>query len=323
MASSTSRCPAASARWSWVSTRPCGPRSSTSRRAARSSSSRSSKVVHPEHRGGTGRSSVPPRCIIRDGGSHATLQAHRRCDGGGPASRCGDRLARRFPPRVRSRIDHRRRSPVRSVRFEGRQRRGPALPPELHRLLPRQGRRAVPSAQAAGVEARAQLRLLAHHQGIAERHARLRDHHAPGEYLEAGRLRPFSGERGGQVTMSRYRLALATCVVLVTVWLAALEVDAASLVAVKERGWLRECAHPEALPFSSQDRSQPGFQLEIAEAIAKILGVRVIPEWIVYTRHARRADCDAVIGAVTPLTAEDKAPPGGGVLPTRASAGPG
>jgi polar amino acid transport system substrate-binding protein len=123
--------------------------------------------------------------------------------------------------------------------------------------------------------------------------------------------------------MSRYRLALATCVVLVTVWLAALEVDAASLVAVKERGWLRVCAHPEALPFSSQDRSQPGFQLEIAEAIAKILGVRVIPEWIVYTRHARRADCDAVIGAVVPLTAEDKAPPGRSILLTKAYAGSG
>ena len=123
--------------------------------------------------------------------------------------------------------------------------------------------------------------------------------------------------------MSRYRLALATCVVLVTVWLAALEVDAASLVAVKERGWLRVCAHPEALPFSSQDRSQPGFQLEIAEAIAKILGVRVIPEWIVYTRHARRADCDAIIGAVVPLTAEDKAPPGRSALLTKAYAGSG
>jgi polar amino acid transport system substrate-binding protein len=123
--------------------------------------------------------------------------------------------------------------------------------------------------------------------------------------------------------MSRYRLSAVMCVVLVTVWLAALEVDAASLVAVKERGWLRVCAHPEALPFSSQDRSQPGFQLEIAEAIAKILGVRVIPEWIVYTRHARRADCDAVIGAVVPLTAEDKAPPGRSGLLTKAYAGSG
>ena len=122
--------------------------------------------------------------------------------------------------------------------------------------------------------------------------------------------------------MSRHRLPAAACVALLTVWLAALEVDAASLSAIKERGWLRVCAHPDALPFSSQDRTQPGFQLEIAEAIAKTLGVRVIPEWIVYTRHARRADCDAVIGAVVPLTAEDK-PPGRSVILTKAYAGSG
>ena len=123
--------------------------------------------------------------------------------------------------------------------------------------------------------------------------------------------------------MSRYRLSAAACLALVTVWTTALEVDAASLTAVKERGWLRVCAHPDALPFSSQDRAQPGFQLEIAEAIAGILGVRVIPEWIVYTRHARRADCDAIIGAVVPLTGEDKAPPGRSVLVTKAYAGSG
>jgi polar amino acid transport system substrate-binding protein len=99
--------------------------------------------------------------------------------------------------------------------------------------------------------------------------------------------------------------------------------DAASLAAIKERGWLRVCAHPDALPFSSQDRSQPGFQLEIADAIAKILDVKVIPEWIVFTRHARRAECDAIVGAVVPLTAQDGAPPRRGALLTKAYAGSG
>ena len=124
--------------------------------------------------------------------------------------------------------------------------------------------------------------------------------------------------------MSRYRLFTATCVVaLVTAWLLPLGADAASLVAVKERGWIRVCANPAALPFSSQDQSQPGFQLEIAEAIAKILGVRVIPEWIIFTRHARRAECDAIIGAVVPLAEGGKAPPGRGGLLTKAYAGSG
>ena len=49
---------------------------------------------------------------------------------------------------------------------------------------------------------------------------------------------------------------------------------AASLAGVRERGTFNVCAHPDALPYSSQDRSTPGFQLEIAAAIAKQLGDR-------------------------------------------------
>ncbi len=106
----------------------------------------------------------------------------------------------------------------------------------------------------------------------------------------------------------------AACIALVMACLLASGVHAASLTDLRERGWLRVCAHPDALPFSSQDRNQPGFQLEIADAIAKILGVRVIPEWIVFTRHARRAECDAVIGGVVPLTGEQKGPRRGVLL---------
>lgn len=74
--------------------------------------------------------------------------------------------------------------------------------------------------------------------------------------------------------------------------------DAGPLEAVRERGTFGVCAHPDALPYSSQDRTTPGFQIEIAEAIAKQLGVRLHVDWIVFTRHARRTDCDASIGAI-------------------------
>jgi polar amino acid transport system substrate-binding protein len=74
--------------------------------------------------------------------------------------------------------------------------------------------------------------------------------------------------------------------------------DAASLADIRERGTFAVCAHPDALPYSSQDRLLPGFQIELAEAIAKRLGVRLRVEWIVFTRHARRADCDATIGSI-------------------------
>jgi polar amino acid transport system substrate-binding protein len=74
--------------------------------------------------------------------------------------------------------------------------------------------------------------------------------------------------------------------------------DAASLADIRERGTFAVCAHPDALPYSSQDRVLPGFQLELAEAIAKQLGVRLHVDWIVFTRHARRVDCDATIGSI-------------------------
>jgi polar amino acid transport system substrate-binding protein len=117
--------------------------------------------------------------------------------------------------------------------------------------------------------------------------------------------------------------AAAACIAWIAVCLFAFDAHAASLTAIRERGWFRVCAHPDALPFSSQDRNQPGFQLEIADAIAKILGVRMTTEWIVFTRHARRTECDAVIGALVPLTREDKGPPGRGGLLTKPYAGGG
>src|SRR5262249_61589190 len=101
--------------------------------------------------------------------------------------------------------------------------------------------------------------------------------------------------------MSRWPAALAWTA-LIAVSLLPVQIEAASLADIKERGWLRVCAHPDALTFSSQDRNQPGFQLEIADAIAKILGVKVVPESIVYTRSARRMDWDAIIGGGLPLT---------------------
>src|SRR6266511_1924432 len=154
---------------------------------------------------------------------------------------------------------------------------------------------------------------FAHHEGVAQRDAGLRGRSVPGEHLEARRLCPFTLGCGGQVSRPHCR-PTAACIALVMACLLASGVHAASLTDLRERGWLRVCAHPDALPFSSQDRNQPGFQLEIADAIAKILGVRVIPEWIVFTRHARRAECDAVIGGVVPLTGEQKGPRRGVLL---------
>jgi ABC-type amino acid transport substrate-binding protein len=60
------------------------------------------------------------------------------------------------------------------------------------------------------------------------------------------------------------------------------------------------------LPFSSQDHTLPGVQLEIATALAKLLEVPLHVEWIVYTYHARRTNCDAIIGSIVPGDQGDK-----------------
>src|SRR5437868_15421401 len=104
--------------------------------------------------------------------------------------------------------------------------------------------------------------------------------------------------------MRRERMTAA--VLAVALVAGALSADAASLAVVRERGTLGICAHPDALPYSSQDRTTPGFQLEIAEAIAKQLGVGMRVDWIVFTRHARRLDCDASIGTI--VKADDGGP---------------
>jgi polar amino acid transport system substrate-binding protein len=91
---------------------------------------------------------------------------------------------------------------------------------------------------------------------------------------------------------------IAGMAAVVALMAATLAADAAPLEAVRERGTFGICAHPDALPYSSQDRTTPGFQLEIAEAIAKQLGVGLHVDWIVFTRHARRVDCDATIGSI-------------------------
>ena len=96
--------------------------------------------------------------------------------------------------------------------------------------------------------------------------------------------------------MPSRRLVVAVLAVILASWIPGAE--AAPLGEIRERGIFAVCAHPDALPYSSQDRVLPGFQIELAEAIAKQLGVRLRTEWIVYTRHARRVECDATIGSI-------------------------
>jgi len=69
---------------------------------------------------------------------------------------------------------------------------------------------------------------------------------------------------------------------------------------------IRLCADPSNLPFSSQDTNEPGFELEIARAIAGTLGADLSVHWfptvreIVTLRQLYEGQCDLLMGM--PLT---------------------
>jgi len=69
---------------------------------------------------------------------------------------------------------------------------------------------------------------------------------------------------------------------------------------------IRLCADPSNLPFSSQDTNEPGFELEIARAIAGALGVELSVHWfptareVVTLRQLYDGQCDLLMGV--PLT---------------------
>jgi polar amino acid transport system substrate-binding protein len=71
-----------------------------------------------------------------------------------------------------------------------------------------------------------------------------------------------------------------------------------SLEAIGQRGSLAVCAHPNALPYSSKRGPLPGFQIELAEALAQRLGVSLTRHWVINSFQYRRADCDVVLNAI-------------------------
>jgi polar amino acid transport system substrate-binding protein len=73
---------------------------------------------------------------------------------------------------------------------------------------------------------------------------------------------------------------------------------ARSLEAIRQRGAITLCAHPNALPFASRSGDVPGFQVEIAKALAKQLEVSLEQHWVINSFQYRRADCDIILDAI-------------------------
>ena len=110
------------------------------------------------------------------------------------------------------------------------------------------------------------------------------------------------------MTICKLRRGPITCIVtvLALVLAAASPAGARTLDAIKQRGRLVVCANPNALPFSSKGGDRPGFELELAEALAKELGVALEIGWVVFPLQVPRVDCDILFDSIVDReTAED------------------
>lgn len=71
--------------------------------------------------------------------------------------------------------------------------------------------------------------------------------------------------------------------------------QARTLDQIKSLGAVSLCANPDALPYSADNPDKPGFQVEIARAIAAALGVGLRVDWLVPKRRVREVNCDMLL----------------------------
>jgi ABC-type amino acid transport substrate-binding protein len=74
---------------------------------------------------------------------------------------------------------------------------------------------------------------------------------------------------------------------------------AAPLNQVRRNGSLRLCANPAAPPFSNRaDKDRPGFQVELAEALAREMGLALTLVWTRGLGANKAGSCDASLDAI-------------------------
>jgi polar amino acid transport system substrate-binding protein len=76
------------------------------------------------------------------------------------------------------------------------------------------------------------------------------------------------------------------------------QASARTLAAIRERGAIGVCVHPNSLPFASRTADPPGFQIELGRALAQELGVSLAPEWVLISYQIPRTDCDIILDSI-------------------------
>ena len=104
------------------------------------------------------------------------------------------------------------------------------------------------------------------------------------------------------------RACLAHCCLLMLAMLAATPAAARTLEAIRARGAITLCAHANALPFASRSESLPGFQVEIARALARQLGVGLDVAWVTMLYQRSSVNCDIVLDAIVDPQVQEDSP---------------
>jgi polar amino acid transport system substrate-binding protein len=86
------------------------------------------------------------------------------------------------------------------------------------------------------------------------------------------------------------------------------EASARALGVIQSRGVISLCAAPNALPFASKRGNSPGYQIELAQAIADRLGVGLQVDWVTLSFQYRLVDCDIVMDAIADPEAQSESP---------------
>lgn len=102
------------------------------------------------------------------------------------------------------------------------------------------------------------------------------------------------------------KVALGAAALVIAAVCCAIPARARSLDAIRAGGTLRQCAHPNALPFASRHAATQGFQIELGQAVAKQLGVALEPVWIIGPSQFGRAGCDIVTDAIADPEAQQE-----------------
>ncbi len=104
--------------------------------------------------------------------------------------------------------------------------------------------------------------------------------------------------------MPARRAAAGLAALLALVLLAGSPAVARALAQIKDSGTIVLCAHPNSLPFASKDGSRHGFQVELAQALARRLGVALTQNWVITSYDIFRADCDIVMDSIADRQAQ-------------------